>query len=641
MNEKKHVLTELEEFQSILAIVSMQTMEFHKYSKNTILMVRQHRRCRCLRFGAAVVVLLLLVAPLVRSFGSAGSFGSRRATTTTSLQGLLRELDSVEELQEGSLILSRVESSLGCHDLRQPYFHKAIVLVLDHDPNDFTQGVLLNRASDLVLQSSDIVYVDDDDDDDDERPSPPSSSWRIHFGGDIGGWYEEDPQLLCLHGIATDAALAVSDPIFDDRLFITSHRGALSLVEAGEATSDMFYTFSGFCGWEEGMLQREVDRGSWCLASFVDDNQDEIHPFHKLVENYSWKNPDYKPDSGGLEFWHELMADLGKDGVTTSVLPKNPQPFTDLMVKEWSTQRLQMASKNANGEDAANNNSSQIDDQDIFRALKAASNKVSNGAILRGSSAPTSPYLMGAQLFHKSTILVLQDTSEASIGVILNLPTKDAYILRVGDTDYTFPIRYGGYSGKIDSEDSRQYFWFHDHPRLKEEEFGLPVSFSNESPETTWDDTDCIYACDFREVAKSIELGLATPDDFLLVKGFCAWEKQSDSAGGLTGEISNGNLEDTQWFQKTPEDRKRLWDVLRAQRQPQSEDCLKDNLALTQKAWDQGGVNDLEQNDSENDCQSRKVFDSDISIADLADEALFVWMKLFLLRDAVYYPTDL
>ena len=83
--------------------------------------------------------------------------------------------------------MSKVESSLGCHDLRQPYFHKAVVLVLDHDPDDFTQGVLLNRASDLILESSDILYIDNDEDNNQSSSSQASSSWKIHFGGDIGG----------------------------------------------------------------------------------------------------------------------------------------------------------------------------------------------------------------------------------------------------------------------------------------------------------------------------------------------------------------------------------------------------------------------------------------------------------------------
>ena len=696
-----------------------------------------------------LIASLSSLLPLVRSFGVSNGFGSRprrqphssinpkeegfrpvvvtvAAAASSSLSSTyLRELETVDELREGSLVLSRVEISLGCHDLRQPYFHKAIVLVLDHDPEDFTQGVILNRASDLTLDDRDIVYVEEADDEnyfDDaqyegmpveskkndalssssssQAPPPPTipslsssttSSWRIHFGGDIGGWYEEVPQLLCIHGILSEAALAVSDPIFgavDCGVYITSHMGARSLVESGEATSDMFYTFSGFCGWEKDMLQREVDRGSWCLASFVEEENDEAedpddavastsssssntklavqtpnqqsHILMDLIEEYSWKNPDYKPQSGGLEFWHKIMAGLGKDNVEP-VLPKNPQPFSDLMVKEWSTQRLLMTTNkstnkssgddngngNGNSNDKSNTNGddepiSQIDDADIFRALKAASvpTPISAGAILRGSSAPSSPYLLSGQLFHKSTILLLQDTpEEASVGVLLNLPTKEAYILRVGSKDYRFPIRYGGPSGKEsdEKEDDPHYFWFHDSVKLKSEGIGVPVSFSNDRPETA-SDPSCIYVCELEDVHEAIEQGLARENDFFLVRGFCAWEKEDNgSAGGVTGEILNGNLEDTTQLWKAPEERERLWTSLREQKQTLSEDCLNHNLALSRLAWEQGGDDKAAKDDN----GIRHVFDSKVDVSKLADDAVYVWMKIFLLGNGVYYPEDL
>eukprot|EP00536_Pseudo-nitzschia_multiseries_P014813 jgi/Psemu1/215953/e_gw1.770.2.1 len=612
---------------------------------------------------------------------------------------VIRELETVDDLRDGSLVLSRVESSLGCHDLRQPYFHKAVILILDHDPEDFTQGVLLNRASDLTLDDRDIVYMevedgddeyDDEHDDeydddeinisegelvtpsvfdrDDSVPPPMPSSWRIHFGGDIGGWYEEVPQLLCLHGISSEAALAVSDPIFglNDGVFITSHLGARSLVESGEAVSDDFYTFSGFCGWEKGQLQREVDRGSWCLASFTasanvtNAGEDELlrentnrHKLMDLIHKYSWKNADYKPQSGGLEFWHELMNNIGKDDVKP--LPNHktmdegesnnqPQPFSDLMVKEWSTQRLLVTkdkSSNGNADDATfdggNENSereftSQIDDADIFRALKAAANPTPFmlGAILRGSSSPSSPYLTSAQLFHKSTILLLQDTPDASVGVLLNLPTKDSYILHIDDRDYQFPVRYGGPSGKGSEDDP--YFWFHDNDVLKEEGIGLPVSFSNAHPERS--DPHGIHVCDLEDVKEAILRQLATEDEFLLVQGFCVWEKEAESTGGVTGQILNGNLEDTEL--QTAVQRKKFWRSLLGQKQLLSEDCVRKNFELSQLAWHSGGGSI-----KEDEQDIRRVFESDVTVSKLADDALFVWMKIFLLGNADYYPENL
>ena len=70
-----------------------------------------------------------------------------------------------------------VEEHWGCHDLCQSFLHKGIVLIIDHPDNDdndndndnddigidididdcFTQGILLNRVSDLQLPDRDIV----------------------------------------------------------------------------------------------------------------------------------------------------------------------------------------------------------------------------------------------------------------------------------------------------------------------------------------------------------------------------------------------------------------------------------------------------------------------------------------------------
>ena len=673
------------------------------------------------------VIAFLHATPLalVRSFPTTTSSDSNSDSDFgfDALRLQLREVDTVKDSNfgRGSLILSRVESSLGCHDLRQPYFHKAVVLVLDHDPDDFTQGVLLNRASDLVLDGRDIVYTDtnehnnnndtndnDNNDNDNDNDNDTDSSWRIHFGGDIGGWYEEDPQLLCLHGISSEAAMAVSDQVVDgdfgdSDFYLTSHLQAVSLVKAGEATPEMFYTFSGFCAWEKDQLQKEVDRGSWCLVTLLeedndaaaaddddddddddsnddddsdsDDNnnddtntpqqilrqetnttnktQQQQHPFLDLVEKYSWKNPQYKPQSAGLEFWHELMAELGKDDrVGQGSLPTKNQnhlwPFSDLMVKEWATQRLVMSN-------SIDSSSSQIQDEDIFRALKAASepNQLSGGSMLRGSASPSSPYLLSGQLFHESTILVLQDTPEASIGVILNLPTKDVYLLTIDDEiTHEIPVRYGGYSGKKEQE---QHFWFHNHQLLKEEDFGRPVSgLASTSTSTSQDDDDVssVYVCDVREVRKSIELGWASPQDFLLVRGFCAWEKPGDdydsSAGGLNGQLLNGNLQDTLWSQTmTPSEREILWKHLRDQRQPTSEECLNTNIQLSRLAWEVGGRGEYKHKNKDKSTSSqdsgtiRHVFDSTVTVSELADDALFVWTKIFLLGNAVYLPSDI
>ena len=633
--------------------------------------IKRQRRKRFLSPVHFITVLVLSFSPyLVQPFVHLHHHHSRRLLISSSQAVLasLREIDDVEDIQEGTIVLSRVESRLGCHDLKQTYLHKAVVLIIDHDPDDFTQGIILNRASDLILLDRDIVYYEegsneeendtaaheittatnvDNNNNNNNNNNSSSTSWRIHFGGDIGGWYEETPQLLCLHGIKSDTALAVSDPIFDG-VFITSHLGARSLVESGEANSDQFFTFSGFVGWEQNQLENEIDRGSWYLASLVDadvdaeaaakDEGEEEHALMNLLGTYSWKNTNYNPQSAGLEFWNRLMTDLETaSSSAAAAAAKNmedkefqQQSFTDLMLKEWATQRLLVTKETLNTDDGKYEKKSEVEDADIFRAMKAAADPipVSPGNILKGSA---SKYIINEQLFHKATILFLQDTPEASIGVILNLPTKDSYTLLVRDfltTDdvgkksktnkaFDFVVRYGGPSGSKD--EGEQLIWLHDSDVLKGKGIGVPISGQTS-----------IHVCSEKEVEEAIRNSSVPANHFLLVQGFCAWTKDaSGSTGGVYGQILNGNIEDTQIYATSQ--RKKMWRLLSSQKLLSSEESLKENFELALSAWEA-----TKQQNYSTKTESRHIFDSNVDISTLADDALLAWMKIFLLYGAEY-----
>jgi putative AlgH/UPF0301 family transcriptional regulator len=629
--------------------------------------IKRQRRKRFLSPAQLITVLLLSFSPdLVQPFVHVHHHIRRLLISSSqAVLASLREINDVEDIQEGTIVLSRVESRLGCHDLKQTYLHKAVVLIIDHDPDDFTQGIILNRASDLVLLDRDIIYYEEGSNEeekndtaahemtpatnvDNNNNNSSSTSWRIHFGGDIGGWYEETPQLLCLHGIKSETALAVSDPIFDG-VFITSHLGARSLVESGEAKSDQFFTFSGFVGWEQNQLENEIDRGSWYLASLVDadvdaeaaakDEGEEEHALMNLLGTYSWKNTNYNPQSAGLEFWNRLMTDLetASSAAAAAAAAKDmedkvfqQQSFTDLMLKEWATQRLLVTKETLNTDDGKYEKKSEVEDADIFRAMKAAADPipVSPGNILKGSA---SKYIINEQLFHKATILFLQDTPEASIGVILNLPTKDSYTLLVRDfltTDdvgkksktnkaFDFVVRYGGPSGSKDEVE--QLIWLHDSDVLKGKGIGVPISGQTS-----------IHVCSEKEVEEAIRNSSVPANHFLLVQGLCAWTKDaSGSTGGVYGQILNGNIEDTQIYATSQ--RKKMWRLLSSQKLLSSEESLKENFELALSAWEA-----TKQQNYSTKTESRHIFDSNVDISTLADDALLAWMKIFLLYGAEY-----
>ena len=75
--------------------------------------------------------------------------------------------DSGNIIEKGAIILGGAEQDFG-FGLRQQYFHKAVILVLDHDENTFTKGIILNRPSEKMM--SDDVN---------------GKEWRVWFGGDV------------------------------------------------------------------------------------------------------------------------------------------------------------------------------------------------------------------------------------------------------------------------------------------------------------------------------------------------------------------------------------------------------------------------------------------------------------------------
>ena len=74
--------------------------------------------------------------------------------------------ESGKIIEQGAVILGGVEQDFG-FGLRQQYFHKAAILVLDHEESTFTKGIILNRPTDLTL----------------EDDINPGVRWRVWFGG--------------------------------------------------------------------------------------------------------------------------------------------------------------------------------------------------------------------------------------------------------------------------------------------------------------------------------------------------------------------------------------------------------------------------------------------------------------------------
>ena len=581
-------------------------------------------------------------------------------------------------IEQGTVVLGGTEQDFG-FGLRQQYFHKAAILVVDHQETSFTKGIILNRPTDLEL-------VDD---------LNPGVRWRVWFGGDVQGIESDNPDIVCLHSIKSSQAKRASVPVMNDIQW-TTFENAKRLVKAGVASPEDFQVFCGYAGWGPGQLSEEVNRKSWYNVA--------ADPQTILSEMATQASSD--PRDAGLETWSLLMKMIGRD----SMALHREGGFDDLMLKEWSLQHLlsnegggaagtrtrdlsggyasytpntnQRADPytnhhadpysnhhadpyanhradpfannhadpfvnhradpfannhadpfaNNHADPFANNHADPWGDyhrRDPFEqmmnrnAYASQGQSVLPGHIVRSTSAARSPFLLDDQELHKSVILVLSDDEKLTVGVILNRPAAKGVDIQVSRKDigrsdiHTVPLRFGGQYA-VQGEDPMT--WVHCSDVLRRAGFGSPIGEANNG----------VWKCTAEEVTMAISQGFATVEDFFVITGVSVWSKENGSRG-MQGEIESGRFEIIPSTQTQA-----VWDSLSRQ-QVLNEWNLHENLAIADESWSRGQVysngylpyiHDRTGNIHQDDAL---VFKSNVKVSTLADDALKNWVATFLL----------
>ncbi|GKY99714.1 hypothetical protein MPSEU_000925400 [Mayamaea pseudoterrestris] len=516
-------------------------------------------------------------------------------------------------IEQGAVVLGGVEQDFG-YGLRQQYFHKAAILILDHEESIFTKGIILNRPTDLVLR-------------DDVNPG---IKWKVWFGGDVQGIESEHPDIVCLHSVQNRQAHAASVPVMKDIQW-TTFENAKKLVHAGAALPEDFQVFCGYAGWGPGQLHKELDQKSWYMVAT--DSQT------LLKEMATTANAD--PRDAGLETWNMLMHMIGR-GQTAN---ENEGGFDDLMLREWSLHHL--VSKEAGG--GAGDRTEENDDIDdvvidvegVFRkegvdqmmdraSAAAQGQDLLVGDLVRSALFARSPFLFDNQELHKALILVLSDDDKYTVGAIINRPAAKGLDLHVTRKNtgksqtLTLPLRFGG---QFSVNGAEPLLWVHRSESLRSMGVGAPIG-----PAETG-----IWKCTNEEVTKAISHGVASADEFFVITGVSVWTKENANVPkGLQGEIERGQ------FEIVPHHKaKDVWDALSSQRVLTSQ-TLKDNLAVADEAWSKGApdtnhhghdlpsINPREVG-HENQDDNTLVFKSNIPVSQLADVALKNWVTTFLL----------
>mmetsp|Transcript_28154 Transcript_28154/g.51280 ORF Transcript_28154/g.51280 Transcript_28154/m.51280 type:complete len:712 (-) Transcript_28154:4-2139(-) len=530
--------------------------------------------------------------------------------------------DSGNVIEQGAVILGGVEQEFG-FGLRQQYFHKAAILVLDHDDSTFTKGIILNRPSDRML-ADDVNEV----------------LWRVWCGGDVQGINSPNPEIVCLHSLnlplmGEDAAPASVQVMKDIQW--TTFDNAKDLVKMGVAKPTDFWVFCGYAGWGPGQLMGELDRKSWYMVAT--DSQ-------TLLKELARQSSSADPRDAGLDTWELLMNMIGR-GETVEECSGD---FDDLMLKEWAREHL--LSIEAGGGAMRSQQDAALEEVDsmkqtslpIDRLLKRVSaavkaNDVTVGSLVRASSADRSPFLLQKQEFHKSLVLIISDDENLTVGCILNRPASKGLTLEQIDKKtlekktLTMPLRFGG---EYAVKGKENLLWLHCNPDLREANVGSEVGVASK---------DNIWKCTQDEALGAVSNGLATPSDFLVVSGVCVWTKgEGGTARGIQGEVQKGSFEVIA-SDSVPS----VWDCLLKQEVVTPLNLLK-TIRTGNQAWEVGGTSNNQGDPSQDSSKAAQdmtvldgigegydeeddslVFKSDKKISSLCDDALQTWVATFLL----------
>jgi putative AlgH/UPF0301 family transcriptional regulator len=566
------------------------------------------------------------------SNGNNNEYNSKSGWTLSPLDPSQWAYESGTVIEQGAVILGGVEQDYG-FGLRQQYFHKAAILVLDHDENTFTKGIILNRPTDLMLDDT----------------LNPGVQWQVWYGGDVQGLASSNPEIVCLHTLKDNEVARVSIPVMNDIQW-TTFDVAKQLVRNNLAKSTDFWVFCGYAGWGPKQLMGELERKSWYMVAT--DAQTLLKELARLSSNVD-------PRDAGLETWSLLMHMIGR----AETAEEHTGDFDDCMLKEWALKHLLSVEAGGGAETngslagglvstkqrrkAGTDMKSSIRSNPLDRILQRvattaseASLTITAGTVVRASSMERSPFLLDCQELHKSIVLILSDDENLTVGVILNRPGAKGLDVRIQDKinvssklQLKVPLRYGG---QFAIKGTESLLWLHCNPKLKSAKIGTPIG----------ENTDGIWKCSANDMISVVGKGLVKPDVFVVVAGVSVWMKGyslSDKAShGMQGEIRNGN------YEFVPEHKVSLMFDKLIQQEVLTEENLNKNLIIADQAWavaessasnaetlsknkrqDEIPIGGLGEGYDEED--DTLVYKTDVKVAKLCDDALRSWVATFLL----------
>lgn len=314
---------------------------------------------------------------------------SSSTSSSTSSSSYVYETPLIEQ---GTILLGGTKMDFG-FALRQQFFHKSVMLLLQHDEN-FTKGIILNRPSAHTVDG-----------------------WRVWCGhGQVaeGGLFVGaehkmgDLEMNCLHSLESPEAAEVSTTVIRG-VSVTSLDHAKELVKSKVAKKSDFWVMVGYSGWAPGQLQMEVNqRDSWYLASA--DSGVLLTELLREARELPPATGVTAKDLLGIDTWENLMRGIGRE----DAIEKGQRSLADKMLEEWVRVHLLP--------------------WPILSPPAVPPQEVTLGTVLATTVSPTTNLpsdriLLQDQFLHKALLLVVDATPTTLVVCILNRPTEGKFQL--------------------------------------------------------------------------------------------------------------------------------------------------------------------------------------------------------------------
>jgi putative transcriptional regulator len=166
--------------------------------------------------------------------------------------------------------------------LRDFYFSKSVVLLVDHSEEDGTFGLIINKP--IHLKLNEVVK------------DFPENDFPLYLGGPV-----HPERLFYLHTLGEKIPGSIQ--VFNNLYWGGEIQKLMDLIDLKLVGPDQVKFFIGYSGWEAGQLNREMGENSWIVT--------------QGSKNCVLAS---KPE----ELWSNILKKLGNDYAIWANFPSDP-----------------------------------------------------------------------------------------------------------------------------------------------------------------------------------------------------------------------------------------------------------------------------------------------------------------------------